>query len=482
NQVTTLNAATNISGTGSNYTTETQSVLISYFGRLNYSYDGKYLLSASVRTDGSSRFGADTRYGTFPAVSLGWRISQENFLKNVTPITDLKLRASLGYAGNNSIGDYSSIPTLGIYNYSFGGNAGVLATGQAPNKVANSLLKWEKNRTFDYGIDLSLFNSRIYISADYYTKTSKDLLLNTPVPTASGFGNNLVNIGEVQNQGWELALNTRNLEGALSWTNSFNLSHNENKVVHLAPGDARIEVAASTDTPHSILQVGLPMYSIFVVRQDGILSQADIDGGAARYGSETAGDPKYVDANGDGKIDANDRQVVAQPNPKYTWGITNTFRYKGFDFSFMVQGQNGGAIYSLLGRAIDRTSVSYLENALGRERDRWYSADNPGDGIKGKATGSFGFIKNTDWLYSSDYYRVRFITLGYDLGRLVPKKIAQGVRVYVTGENLFGRDSYYGGLNPDAVNTSNNSTYVSGVDYGGLPLSKNLILGLNLTF
>ena len=241
-------------------------------------------------------------------------------------------------------------------------------------------------------------------------------------------------------------------------------------------------MAASTDTPHSILQVGLPMYSIFVVKQNGILTQADIDGKAALYGNETVGDPRYEDVNGDGKIDANDRQMVGQPNPKFTWGITNTFSYKGFDLSFLVQGQNGGSIYSLLGRAIDRTSVSYLESALGRERDRWYSADNPGAGVKGKATGSFGFIKNTDWLYSSDYYRVRFITLGYDLGRVVPKKIAQGVRVYVTAENFFGHDKYYGGLNPDAVNTANNATYVSGVDYGGLPLSKNLIFGANISF
>ena len=482
NQVNTLNAATNIAGTGSNYTTETQSVLLSYFGRLNYSYDGKYLVSASVRADGSSRFGSDNQYGTFPAVSLGWRISQENFLKNVTPLTDLKLRASLGYAGNNSIGDYSAVPTLGFYNYALGGTSGTQVTGQAPNRTGNPLLAWEKNRTFDYGVDLSLFNGRIYVSADYYTKTSKDLLLNIPVPTASGFPNNLLNIGEVQNKGWEVALNTRNLEGALSWTTSFNLAHNENKVVHLAPGDARIEVAASTDTPHSILQVGLPMYSIFVVRQTGILSQADIDGKAALYGAETAGDPKYEDINNDGKIDANDRQVVGQPNPKFTWGITNTFRYKGFDLSFLVQGQNGGSIYSLLGRAIDRTSVSYLENGLGRDRDRWRSADDPGAGVKGKIGTNFGFIKNTDWLYSSDYFRFRFITLGYDLGRLVPKKIAQGVRVYVTAENFFGHDKYYGGLNPDAVNYTNNSTFVSGVDYGGLPLSKNLIMGANITF
>jgi TonB-linked SusC/RagA family outer membrane protein len=477
--VTTLNGATTISGTSNNYTTETQSVLLSYFGRLQYSYDGKYLLSASLRGDGSSRFGSENQFGYFPAVSLGWHISQEKFLQNLEVLSDLKLRASLGYAGNNTIGDYSSIPTLGFYNYDFGGTQ---VTGQAPNRVANPLLRWEKNRTVDFGLDLALVKNRIYISADYYTKTSKDLLLNVPIPTASGFGTNLINIGEVQNRGWELAINTNNVQGALTWTTSFNFSHNQNEVKHLGPGDARIEVAAITDTPHSILQVGLPLYSIFVVKQNGILTQADIDGKAALYGTETAGDPRYEDFNGDGKIDSNDRQVVGQPSPKYTWGITNTFKYKGFDLSFLVQGQNGGSIYSLLGRAIDRTSVSYLENGLGRVRDRWISADNPGAGVKGKATGNFGFIKNTDWLYSSDYFRFRFITLGYDLGRIVNKKIAQGVRVYVTGENLFGHDKYYGGLNPDAVNTSNNGTYVSGVDYGGLPLSKTIILGANLTF
>ena len=174
--------------------------------------------------------------------------------------------------------------------------------------------------------------------------------------------------------------------------------------------------------------------------------------------------------------------MVGQPNPKYTWGITNTLRYKGFDLSFLVQGQNGGKIYSTLGRAIDRTSVGYKENALGRVRDRWISADNPGEGVKGKATGSFGFIRNTDWLYSSDYFRVRTITLGYDLGRVINKRVAQGARLYVTAENFFGHDNYYGGLNPDAVNTSNTGNFVSGSDYGGLPLAKSLVLGLNLSF
>ena len=476
NTVKTLNGAVLVNSPGN---TESQSVLLSYFGRLQYAYDGKYLLSASVRRDASSRFGYEDRAGVFPAVSAGWRISQESFLQPITVISDLKLRASLGYSGNNTIGDYSSIATLGSYNYTFGG---LVAPGQAPNKVGNSQLKWERNRTVDFGVDFGLLKNRVTASFDVYTKNSQDLLLNVPVPTAAGFATNLQNIGEVRNTGWELELNTRNLNGAFSWNTSFNLSHNQNVVVHLGPGDATIEVPNGLDTPSNILKVGLPIYSLFVVRQNGILSQSDIDNGAARLGNETAGDPKYEDYNGDGKIDVNDRQVVGNPNPTYTYGMTNTLRYKGFDLSFLVQGQYGGSIYSTLGRAIDRTSVGFQENALGRVRDRWFSADNPGAGVKGKATGSFGFIRNTDWLYSSNYYRVRTITLGYDLGLVINKRVAQGARVYVTAENFFGHDSYYGGLNPDALNTGNAGTFVSGSDYGGLPLSKTLVLGLNLTF
>ncbi|MBO0359122.1 TonB-dependent receptor [Hymenobacter sp. BT186] len=475
-QVRTLNGAVLVQSSGP---TESQSTLVSYFSRLQYAYDGKYLLSASIRRDASSRFGFDDRAGIFPAVSAGWRISQESFMQPVTFLSDLKLRASLGYSGNNTIGDYSSIATLGVYNYTFGG---LIAPGQAPNKVGNSRLKWERNRTVDFGVDFGVLKNRVTVSADYYTKTSQDLLLNVPVLTGAGFGTNLENIGEVRNKGWELELNTRNLEGALSWTTSLNVSHNENEVVHLGPGDATIEVPNGLDTPSNILKVGLPVYSIFVVKQTGILSQSDIDNGAARFGNQTAGDPRYEDYNGDGKIDVNDRQVVGNPNPTYTFGITNTLRYKGFDLSFLVQGQHGGSIYSTLGRAIDRTSVGYKENALGRVRDRWFSAEDPGAGVKGKATGSFGFIRNTDWLYSSNYYRVRTITLGYDLGLLINKRVAQGARVYMTAENWFGHDKYYGGLNPDALNTGNTGTFVSGSDYGGLPLAKTLVLGLNLTF
>ncbi|GGF26537.1 SusC/RagA family TonB-linked outer membrane protein [Hymenobacter cavernae] len=478
--VTTLNAAVNISGTANNYTTETQSALISYFGRVQYAYSGKYLLSASIRRDGSSRFGENTKFGVFPAASVGWRISQEGFMQGIAPISDLKLRASVGYSGNNGIGDYSSIATLGIYNYTFGG---AQASGQAPNRVNNPDLKWERSRTYDVGFDFGVLKNRLTGSFDYYTKTSKDLLLNIPVLSAAGFSTQLTNIGEVVNRGLELELTSHNLVGAFQWNTSVNVSHNSNKVVHLGVGDAPIEIQSAFDIPNNILKVGQPLYSIYVVKQDGILSQSDIDGGAALYGSQTVGDPKYVDANNDKKIDANDRQIVGHPNPNYIWGVTNSFRYKGFDLSVLVQGQNGGSIYSLFGRAVDRTGTGQVDNVIGLYRDRWRSPEDPGAGLRGKAYSTFGRIKNTDWLYSSDYWRVRNITLGYDLGLLINKSIAQGARIYVTAENFFGHDKYTGGFNPEAVNTGGgDNNFPVGVDYGGLPLAKSLILGLNFTF
>lgn len=480
NAVTTINGASTVSGTTDNYTTETRNVLISAFGRVQYAYEGKYLFSGSIRRDGSSRFGENDKHGVFPAASVGWRISQESFMPQQDIVSDLKLRGSIGLSGNNSIGDYSSIATLGVYTYS---SSGALIPGQAPNRINNPDLKWERSRTVDMGLDFGLIGNRITGSLDYYTKTSKDLLLNVPVLATAGFATQLTNIGEVVNKGWEVELTSRNLTGKFEWNTSVNFSHNRNEVVHLGPGDAPILVTSGWDIQNNILQVGQPMYAIYAIKTIGILSQADLDNGAARFGTQTVGDPRYEDYNGDGKIDANDRQIVGQPTPKYTWGVTNTFRFLGFDLNVLVQGQQGGSIYSLMGRAVDRTGTSYTDNVLGIYRDRWRSPDNPGSGERGKAYSTFGYTKTTDWLYSSDYWRVRQITLGYDLGRVVSKKLAQGARIYVTAENYFGKDKYYGGYNPEAVNTNGgDASFPIGVDYGGLPLAKTLTLGLNLTF
>lgn len=417
----------------------------------------------------------------FPSLSVGWRVSNESFMASVPFISDLKLRASWGTAGNYNIGDYSSIAQLSTYGYAFGTSRVV---GRAVNASVNPDLTWEESKTIDFGVDLGILKSRITGSFDYYNKLSTGLLLYVPIPGTTGFNTTLSNTGEVRNKGWEVELTSRNLTGDFSWMTSANLAHNENKVEALGPGQEQIWVPSTYDISHSILKVGEQINSICVVRQDGILTQEDIDNNVAQYNKESAGDPKYYDASGDGKIDANDRIIVGHPNPDYVWGITNTFKYRGFDLSILVQGQQGGSIYSLLGRAIGRTGQGYVDNYLGLARDRWRSAEDPGDGKVGKAYSTFGRIKNTDWLYSSDYWRIRNITLGYNLGNLIKTKQIDNARIYVTAENWFGKDKYYGGCNPEATNTdvSGSTTFPEAGDYGGLPLTRSIILGIKLSF
>ncbi|MEO6720213.1 MAG: TonB-dependent receptor [Ferruginibacter sp.] len=470
-QVTTLNAANNGSNGNSR---ETKNVLISYFGRAQYDYDGRYLFSASIRRDGSSKFGANTKWGIFPAFSAGWRLSEEAFLKNVDKISELKLRGSWGVTGNNGAGDYASIELLSFANYSYNG---ALVNGLVPSNFANPDLGWEESKTLNAGLDLGLFNNRIFASFDYYTKRNTDLLLSIPLPTASGFSSYLTNIGEVLNKGWELEITTQNLKGKnLTWNTSLNFSHNTNKVEKLGPNNTPILFNGGFDIEHSILMVGQPMYSLFLVKEIGVLTAKDIAAGYPRFGNQEAGDPKYFDADGNNKIDANDRILSGAPNPKYIWGITNTLTYKGFDLNVLVQGQWGGKIYSMFGRAVDRTGQGYMDNALANYTNRWRStADDGKPGIGPKAYSTFGRIKNTDWLYSADYWRVRNITLGYNLGSLVKSKVISGIRIYVTAENMFGKDKYEGGWNPEAVNTN-------GEDYGAFPLSKGVVAGLNINF
>ena len=475
--ITTLNAANAITGN----TTETRNVLISYFGRVNYTLDEKYIFQASIRRDGSSRFGSNSKWGNFPSASIGWRAIEEKFVRNLNVFSDLKLRASWGKSGNYNIGDYSSIPLLGVYNYTLNG---VGASGQAPSGITNPDLTWETASTFDAGIDLGFFKNRLTASIDYYNRLNSDLLLNVPILAATGFTTYLSNAGKVRNKGWEFEITSRNMVGKFEWTTTGNFSYNTNKVVELAGGQQQLLIPSAFDISHSILKVGQPMYSIYVVKMLGTLSAKDMADGTPKMPGEVEGDPKYQDYNKDGVIDANDRQIVGQPIPKYTWGITNSIRYKGFDLTVFVQGQNGGQIYSLLGRAIGRTGQGFTDNALGTYRNRWRSASDPGDGLVSKAYSTFGRIKNTDWMYSSDYIRIRNVTLGYDLGKAINSKFIQGARVYLTLENFFGKDKYLGGFNPEAINTdvSGSAAYPEPGDYGGLPIPKSLIFGLNFTF
>lgn len=468
--ITTLNAAmVNASSTS---TGETKSTMLSYFGRLQYDYDGRYLLTGSIRRDGSSRFGENSKWGIFPSASVGWRLSNEQFMADIDQISDLKLRASWGVSGNNGIGDYSHIAMLDFADYSFGGGYN---NGLIPGNFPNPDLGWEESETVNVGIDLGVFENRIHTSFDYYNKTNSNLLLSIPVPTATGFSSALTNIGEVVNKGWEFELTSRNMQGSLLWTTNVNLSHNSNEVKQLGPENAPL-LGGAHDINHNITMVGEPMNSLYLVQQIGILSQEDIDNGVALYGAQEAGDPRYLDANNDGEITPDDRILSGHPEPDYVWGITNNFAYKGFDLSILIQGQWGGKIYSTFGRAMDRTGMGFVDNALGYHRSRWRSPENPGNGEVGKASSSFGRIKNTNWLYPSDYWRIRNITLGYDVGQHLGNiNTISGVRVYTTIENWFGGDKYYGGYNPEAVNNN-------GDDYGAFPLAKSMVFGVDIDF
>jgi len=467
----------------------TQNILESYFARVQYGFKDKYLLSASIRSDGSSRFGVNNQFGVFPSASVAWRVIQESFMKKAPAISDLKLRFSYGVNGNNNIGDYSAIATLGTAGYVFGSTAAA-AIGQIPNVLANPDLKWEKSQTYDGGLDFGLFNNRITGSFDYYNKLSTQLLLFVQVPEATGFQTYLSNVGGVRNIGEELELTTRNLVGAFQWNTTINVSHNTNKITALAPGQTQIIIPNGFNVSDQILRVGQPLNSIYALKYNGFLTAADI---AAHYptygpaGAEQPGDPKFEDTNGDGTITEADKQIVGHPNPDYTFGLTNTFRYKNFDLSILVQGQTGGSIYSELARALARPGQGSTDNTPESFVNRWRSESNTGDGRFGKAYSTYNspIAATTDAVYSTDYIRVRDITLGYNLKSVIKAPFISAARVYVTLENFFGADKYKNGLNPDAANTtvsSNSNVYPEAGDYGGLPLAKSFVFGVNFTF
>jgi TonB-linked SusC/RagA family outer membrane protein len=481
--IQTLNAAAGVTGN----TTATQSVLESYFARAQYGFKDKYLLTASIRSDGSSRFGTNNQFGIFPSVSAAWRVTQESFMKTIPAISDLKLRFSYGVTGNNNIGDYD-VPTLASAGYILGTTQGAII-GQAPANIANPDLKWERSATYDGGIDFGILNNRITGSIDYYNRLATQLLLNVPILEVTGFQTYLGNFGSVRNIGQELELTTRNTVGKFEWSTTFNVSHNSNKILALGPGQTQIIVPNGLNVSDQILRVGQPLNSVYVLKYNGFLTAADI---AAHYptygpaGAEQPGDPKFVDANGDGSITEADKQIVGHPNPDYIFGLTNTFRYKGFDLSILVQGQTGGTIYSELARALSRPGQGFTDNEPETFNNRWRSESNPGDGRFGKAYSTYNspITSTMDAVYSTNYIRVRDITLGYNLKGLIRTPIVKNARVYITAENFFGADKYTNGLNPDAANTtiSSNGNYPEAGDYGGLPLAKSLIFGINFTF
>lgn len=469
-------------------TEQTPNKLLSTFGRLQYNYDERYMISGSLRFDGGSVFGANNKWGVFPAVSGGWLISNEKFFKNWDQkwLNTLKLRASYGVTGNNSISNTASYATLTSSIY--GG-----APGYYTNSLGNVDLGWEKTHSTDIAVDLGFLNNRIQLSLDWYTKNTTDLLYQVPVEGASGFSTIWDNLGDIHNEGFEIELNTHNLTGEFTWDTSFNMSYNKNEVKKIGTDNTPV-YSGWSNNESNILTVGKAVNTYYMYDAIGVWkSQAEIDAYSAAHGGEPVtfegtkiqpGDVRYRDVNNDGKFDKeNDRDYLGSPTPKFVFGLTNRFTYKNFDLSVLLTAQTGGKIYGLLGRAIDRPNMGAKSNIMGHWRDAWWSEDEPGNGsvpyIFSTTTSS---AIDSRWLYSSNYLRIKNLTFGYKLP--INPKFVSYARVYLSIENLAKWDSYYGGYSPEAANVGSGpgGATALGLDYGGYPNARTFTFGINVNF
>ncbi|MDN5213530.1 SusC/RagA family TonB-linked outer membrane protein [Fulvivirgaceae bacterium BMA12] len=456
--------------------------LVSFLARANYGYKDRYLLTATIRTDRASRFGEGNKTGVFPSVSAGWRLSEESFVSNLKALSDLKLRASWGKTGNFLIPNYAAIGLLDPFNYVLGD---VLVNGIAPSTISNEDLKWEKTSQVDIGLEFGLFEDRIFGVIDWYKSTTSDLLLNVQVPSSLGFTTALQNIGEVENTGWEISLSTRNLVGDFKWSTDFNFATNDNEVTRLGSSGDPILSSGGAGIRH-ITRIGDAIGSYFGYEVEGIYqTQQEIDNAPVDTQAPDArpGDFKFRDVNGDGVIDPDDRTVVGNYLPDFTWGLNNRFSYKGFDLSILLQGVEGAEVLNLTRRHLGNGEANF--NSYAEWNNRWISPSQPGNGIIPRAdrqTGNHGNNNRPSSFQVEDasYIRLRNITVGYNLPSEMLGSYVRSLRVYASGTNLFTSTDYLG-FNPE-VNNQSTFTNVQGEDYGAYPLSKVFTVGVNVTF
>ena len=456
-----------------------KSVLISYFGRVNYNFKGKYLLSTSLRRDGSSRFGPNNKWGLFPSVSGGWIVSDEPFMKSKT-INNLKLRASYGFTGNDRFADYRWIGKMSQGRVALGNG---LSTTYYPGSITNPDLGWERTQQVNLGVDIGLFTNRITFEADYYVSRSDGLLLDVPVPSVAGFTSVFKNIGKLQNKGVELNLTSHNLSGPLTWTTQLNFSRNRNKILALGPGDAPMVLQPGFGM-ESINQVGAPIFSFYGFKYMGVYkNQAEIDADPSHYASATPGDGRYQDVNGDGKLTADDRTIIGNNTPDFIWGITNNLKYKGFDLSFLIQGVQGNDVYD---NNIHR-SMLYHEgrNYYKEVVNRWRSEAEPGDGYHYKLTVDLdGYEKTASsyWIVDGSYFRLKSVTAGYNLPPVLLSKLKlESLRIYVNGTNLLTHKNSPI-FDPENFNGGVTATAQRGVTHSPYPTAKIVTFGINLGF
>lgn len=446
-----------------------QWILHSYLGRVNYNYDRKYFLTASLRADGSSRFGAGNKWGYFPSTALSWKISNESFFIPLQQtISDLKLRASFGTTGNLEIGEYQSLATLGTYSYIIGGN---IITGFAPNRIANDKLSWETTYQYNTGLDIGLFNNRVQLTLDGYYKKTTDLLLNVELPWTTGQASVLQNFGSVSNKGFEIGLNTRNLTEGFSWNTNLNFSVNRNKVLTIGNG------ATSYITGNYIIRVGEPLGSFYGTATDGILQTGEESAKGKYTGSAVpkAGDRLYKDLNGDGTFTtASDRTIIGNAQPDFIFGITNTFEWRGIDLTIFLQGAYGNQILNANKQTLELFTGQ--QNASSSALDRW-TTSNPSQTIP-RAKLDPAPVFSDRFIEDGSFLRLKNVNLGYTLPKAFTQKAKiNNIYFYLSGQNLLTWTKYTG-FDPEITSGSNVSP---GTDSGIYPVSRAVYAGVKIT-
>ncbi|WP_338868874.1 TonB-dependent receptor [Spirosoma sp. SC4-14] len=479
--LTLTNGTSNVTNTSSAY----ENTLFSLFGRVDYSFDEKYLVGVTVRRDGSSQFGSQRRFGTFPSVSAAWRISSEAFMKNISWLNDLKVRASYGVLGSqNNVSPQNAFTLFGgsFYDayYDIAG-AGKIVQGFTQTNIGNPNTGWEENVMTNVGFDATLFN-KLDLSIEYYKKSINGLLFPQTLPaTVGGATAPTVNVGDIQNKGFDIGLTYRGtVNSDLHFTLGANITTYNNRVVSI-PSPGYFETANTQNLGNVIRnQVGQPVSSFFGYKVIGLFnSDAEVAAAPTQSGA-APGRFKYQDINGDGKIDASDRTFLGSPNPDFTYGLNLGLTYKRFDFSTTLYGSQGNEIYNTV-----KSFTHFFSTYVGAKSNDLLNAwtpENTNTAIpKVESTGSFSSsgVSNSFYVENGSFLKMRSLIIGYTVSPQLLRKVGLNkVRVYAQGANLF-MITNYSGLDPEVSGVSS----AFGVDYANYPSNqKNYILGLNISF
>ncbi len=496
NNIEVIQGVANINGSSSVY----ENSLISYVGRLNYEFDSKYLLSASVRRDGSSKFAPNRKWGTFPAISAGWRISEESFMKSVAAISELKLRGSIGKTGYNSIGDYDWQTLVQSSNtiYPFGNQKQL---GSYFNKLGNGELSWEITTMSNVGIDASLFRNKIQASIEYYQRNTDGLLLNVPLSPSIGYSESpLANVGSMKNYGFEFSAGYSQKSENFNWNLNASLDLTRNKVLSLATPSATINSGSNSDFGGFEItrtEAGHPIQSFYGWKVDGIFQSDEeikaanaVDGNASSYfqnDKTVAGDIKFKDLNGDGKIDANDRTYLGSFMPKFSYGLNWSGNYKNFDFTVYFQGVQGNKIYN--GTKVVGQGMLRLFNSTTDVLNAWTPQNKDTDVPRAVSGDPNQNTRTSDrFIEDGSYLRLKNLSIGYSLpseiiGK-IPGNAISKVRVYVSSQNLLTFTKYTG-YDPEVSSRIGGGTpqlLTNGIDYGQYPQPRTLMFGINVGF